>query len=183
MPDSQNPKQHTCCPYFKAEKNGDCQMTRGGLYIPLPAHIEIFCLTVKYPFCPQYVRGKALIQKNIIQKAKNIDSRRRFPRISNRFPTIISTCDKKGRPIQPIDRDAMTLDLSLGGLKISSNSEMSTNQILHFSFQEDFHHNPVIGVGEVRWCRRSDDPHLFQAGLSFLENTLPPVVGARLGLQ
>ena len=182
MPEAHISK-HLICPYYRAGKSGDCQMTRGGLYIPLPAHIEIFCLTIKYTFCPQYIRGKALIQKNILQNAETIDSRRRFPRISNRFPMIISTCDEKGRPVQVIDRDAMTLDLSLGGVKISSNSEIPANKILHFSFREDFHHNPVTGVGEVRWCRHAETPHLFQAGLSFLDNTLPPAVGARLGLQ
>ena len=180
-------EEHTsknlACPYFQRDNGGDCQMTRGGLYIPLPAHIEIFCKTIKYTSCPQYIRGKVLIQENIRQNAETTDSRRRFPRIRNRFPLTISTCDEKGRAVQVIDRDAMTLDLSLGGVKISSNSEIPSNKILHFSFREDLHHNPVTGVGEVRWCHHAEGPHLFQAGLSFLDNTFPPAVGERLGLQ
>lgn len=170
------------CPYFQRESGEDCQMTRGGLYIPLPAHIEIFCLTAQYISCPQFVRGRALMQKNMHRESAATDSRRRFPRIRKRFPLTISTCDEKGRPVQAIDKNALTLDLSLGGVKISSNSEIPANKILHFSFQDD-HHPPVTGIGEVRWSQRKEGPLPFQAGLSFLDTPLPPDVGERLGLH
>lgn len=182
MPEEPTPKK-PACPYYRADGNGECQMTRGGLYIPLTAHIEIFCKTANYISCPQYVRSLALIQESFCPNTHTTDSRRRFPRKHNRFPLVISACNEKGQPVQVIDRDAITLDFSLGGVKISSNAEIPTNKILHFSFREDFHHPPVTGVGEVRWSRRADGPLPFQAGLSFLDNILPPSIGQRLGLK
>jgi len=182
MLEANKPRSIITCPYFQRGNNGECQMLRGGLYIPLSAHIEIFCTTIKYTSCPQFMRGKALIQESIRRSVEISDSRRRFPRIRNRFPTTISTCDEKGRPVQVIDREAITLDLSLGGIKISSYSEIPTNKILHFSFREDFNQVPITGIGEVRWCRHAEGPRPFQAGLSFLDNT-PPEVSERLGLQ
>lgn len=175
--------KHPICPYFQLGNIGDCQMTRGGLYIPLPAHIEIFCTTAKYFSCPQYTRGKALIQENLRQNIETPDSRRRFARLRNRLPIILATCDEKGRPVEIIDHDAMTLDLGLGGIRISSNSEIPPHKILHFSFREDFYHTPIKGVGEVRWSMQAEGPLPYQAGLAFLDNTLPSEVGERLGLQ
>jgi hypothetical protein len=181
------PEEHTTrklgCPYYQPDGNGDCQMTRGGLYIPLAAHIEIFCKTINYSSCPQYIRGLTLLKESYCLQAETTDSRRQFPRIRNRLPIVISSCDEKGQPVKVIDRDAITLDLSLGGVKISSNSEIPSNKILHFSFQEDLKRNPVTGVGEVRWSRRAEGPLPFQAGLSFLDKTLPPAIGLRLGLN
>jgi len=171
------------CPYYLQGRDCDCQMTRGGLFIPLPEHVEIFCKTIRYSSCPQYMRGKALIQENIRKNLETADSRRRFPRLRNRFPVILSTCNEKGSPVEIIDSDAMTLDLSLGGMRISSNSPISPDKILHFSFREDFYHTPIKGVGEIRWSRPAEGPLPFEAGIAFLDNGLPSDVGERPGLQ
>ena len=171
------------CPYYLLGDLGDCQMTRGGLYIPLPEHIEIFCKTIRYSSCPQYIRGKSLLQGNIRKKVETSDSRRRFPRIGNRFPVTISTCDEKGQPVEVLDQEAVTLDLSLGGIRISSNSEIPPNKILHFAFREDLCHTTVKGVGEVRWSRKTEGPLPYQAGLAFLDNSLPTPVIEHLGLM
>ncbi|MEJ2690835.1 MAG: PilZ domain-containing protein [Deltaproteobacteria bacterium] len=171
------------CPYFKPDGNGDCQMTRGGLYIPLAGHIEIFCKTTNYSSCPQYIRGLTLIRQSFCRPGEKAESRRQFQRVRNRIPLVISTCDEKGKPVKVIDRDAVTIDISLGGVRVSSNSEIPANKILHCSFQEGPEQMPVTGVGEVRWSSRTEGPLPFQAGLSFLDKTLPLAIGQRLGLQ
>lgn len=182
MPDYQY-KIH--CPYFQLSPHGDCHLTKGGLYIPLPQHIEIFCKTEQFTFCPQYLRGHLYLHrenKSLIGCEEG-ESRRKFQRLKRRIPLFIATSDEKGNPIEQIDDNACTLDVSLAGMKISSKKEIPPHRVLYFRFGQEISLHYNGGIGEVRWATDTPDRDCcYQAGISFLDKTLPAAIGEHLGM-
>jgi hypothetical protein len=158
-------------------------MTKGGLYIPMPEHIELFCSTVHYIKCHQYMRGCELLQEAAKKYGFIVDGgRRRFRRISERISLVVTLCDVNRRPIELLDDRAITLDLSLGGLRIESHREIPPETLVAFEFGPDFSSPDLAGVGEVKWCESRLDSGLFEAGIAFSDFSLTQAIGNHLGL-
>lgn len=163
-------KQH--CPYFQPMHEGACTMTKGGLYIPLPEHIEEFCKKPRFDECQQYLRGRQLLRQPAQEITATPDSRRHFPRRRNHLPVVLSHCDAQGKPEDIIDRSAITIDLSLGGLGLQSSQELPAAKVLHFQLLSPQHQKRFSGMGEVRWSFRDQQSGRYRAGLSFVGNTI-----------
>ncbi len=146
-------------------------MTKGGLYIPLPEHMEEFCKTPRFPECQQYLRGRQLLRQTAREEAIQ-DSRRHFPRHRNRLPLVLSSCDAHGKPVDIIDSDAITIDLSLGGLGLQSAKKLPLARVLHFQLLSPQHNKRFSGIGEVRWSIPDRESGRYRAGLSFVDNTI-----------
>jgi hypothetical protein len=158
-------------------------MTKGGLYIPMPEHIDMFCSTPQYVKCHQYMRGCELLQEEAKKYGFIVDGgRRRFRRIADRLALAVSLCDNDRRPIELLDDRAVTLDLSLGGLRIESHRKIAKDSLVAFEFGPDFSTPDLIGVGEVKWCEARVDSGLFEAGIAFSDFSLTQAIGNHLGL-
>lgn len=171
------------CPHW-TENNGDeCKMTKGGLYIPMPEHVSMFCMSSRYAHCHQYIRGEELLQ----EAARNFgyiveDGRRRYRRVSDRFQLVLSSCDDDMTPLSVLDDHAFTLDLSLGGMRLESRRKISTGRPVAFAFSRDFTIPDLSGTGEVRWCEPDRDSGGFVAGLEFSDGTMSRAIGSHMGL-
>ncbi|MEW6428244.1 MAG: PilZ domain-containing protein [Thermodesulfobacteriota bacterium] len=162
--------RHTSCPYFQPDRDDQCRMTRGGLYLPLLAHTEIFCKTERYCTCRQYLRGMQLME-SVQATPEAADLRRKFRRQPSRIPLILSLCDSKGIPVSLIDDDARTTDLSVGGLGLLSRKPIEAHKIIHFQLSPPGLGVPLAGIGEIRWAHKLEGDDGYQAGLSFVDST------------
>jgi len=156
-------------------------MTKGGLYIPLPEHTEIYCSTTHYIQCHQYIRGKEIFSEAAAAEG-NGDSRRRHRRIKEQVPVSIVACDSLGKLIGDKEEETSTIDLSLGGLRLTSRSERQTNELLLLKLIQDKSESPITGIGEVRWCNAMNKSADYRVGIAFKTKETSWAVGKYLDL-
>jgi hypothetical protein len=158
-------------------------MIKGGLYIPMPEHIDVFCSSSQYVKCHQYIRGCEFLQETAKKYGFIVDGgRRRFRRVADRVSLTVTACDMNRKPLDLLDDQAMTLDLSLGGLRIESSREIPKDTMVSFAFGPDFSTPELAGVGEVKWCESQLDSGRFEAGIAFTDFSLTQAIGNHLGL-
>ncbi len=158
-------------------------MTKGGLYIPLQEHVRIFCSTPQYIKCHQYLRGCELIQ----QTAKKYDfivdgGRRQFRRVPEHVPLSVSSCDANRQPLEMLAKEAITVDMSLGGLRLESICRIPADTEVLLDFGPGFSTPELRGVGKVAWCESKANSTLFEVGIAFSDFCLTRAVGYHLGL-
>ena len=104
------------------------------------------------------MRGCELLQETAKKYGFIVDGgRRRFRRITDRISLAVSLCDINRRPVELLDDRAITLDLSLGGLRIESHKEIPKDTLVAFEFGPDFSTPDLTGIGEVKWCESQLD--------------------------
>ena len=163
----------TCCPFWDKHDGRTCQLVESGLYIPTQEHILHFCKTESYVACDHFV-GKSFSRQIPfgISKDKPINNRRLFTRIPTSQKISVSSYSMAKKADEDLlDDQAMTVDLSLGGIQIETNAPIYVNQIVSFSFDEYFHPPGFKGKGEIRWIHQDksqDSPS--HAGLAFVDN-------------
>ncbi len=171
------------CPYWSKNKSKECGMIKGGLYIPMPEHVEMFCSSARFGVCHQYIRGCELLQESAKKYGLITDgARRRFRRVADRIPMRLALCDKNGDSLQMLDEQAVTLDLSLGGLRLESNSRIDKDVVVAFEFADTFSVPELTGIGEVKWCAANKATDKFEAGIAFRDFSLTHAIGTHLGL-
>ena len=170
------------CPHWDLATKQDCRMTKGGLYIPLPEHIEIYCSTPHYIQCHQYIRGKEILSEAAAAEGILEDSRRRHRRIKEQLPVSISACDSMGKLIGGKTEETSTIDLSIGGLCLTSNKERTTNDLLLLKLMQDKSDSPLTGIGEVRWCNAIEESSDYRVGIAFKTKETSWAVGKYLNL-
>jgi hypothetical protein len=170
------------CPYWDQVTKQDCKMTKGGLYIPLPEHIAIFCSTSHFTQCHQYIRGKELLGEAAATDAIYEDSRRRHRRIKESLPLSIAPCDSMGRQTGDLNEDTMTVDLSIGGMCLKSNREFTANELLLLNIMEKTSGPPLSGIGEVKWCHNIKDSSEYLVGLAFKTSETGQLVSRYVGI-
>jgi len=93
--------------------------------------------------------------------------RRKLRRYPEELYLDIVVCDKHDGPQVMNAYKAKALDVSLGGLRIESFKEFSTDTIVSFVLDPDFSTDTLIGVGEVKWCAPNSDSSKFESGIAF----------------
>ncbi len=156
------------CPFYSTQRSDECGMTKGGMYIPLPVHVKIFCLAMRFPKCPQYVRGYELIRQKVAKSEGIINGdRRKLLRFAERLSlTLISYYPNIGQRESFCDK-VSTLDMSLGGVRIEGPRELAKDSLVNFEFGSDSSSSGLSGVGEVKWCESQKGSDRFEAGIAF----------------
>ena len=166
-------KKDNCCPYWDLQGKRTCRLVESGLFIPTLEHILHFCENESFVKCYHYV-GKSAPQEKIVSNSKkrSLRNRRIYTRIPTREKLSLSRYSMANETNEDIiDSQAMALDLSLGGIQIETHEKVYVNQIISFSFDENFHPPNFKGKGEVRWIKQEkslDEP--IYAGLAFVDN-------------
>lgn len=145
-------------------------MSKGGLYIPLPQHMKMFCLTSQYIQCHQYIKGCEFIMMQEDNRKKGaviMDERRKLRRFREELHLLMAVCDTKSKPPEIISFKARTLDVSLGGMRLESPEKVAKGSIVGFEMDEEFSVKGISGVGEVRWCRAQPESDKFEFGIAF----------------
>lgn len=154
-------------------------MTKGGLYIPLPEHIEIYCSTTHYIQCHQYIRGKEILTEAAAAEGIE-DSRRRHRRVKEQLPVSIVACDSMGKLIGDKAEETSTIDLSIGGLCLTSRSERQTNELLLLKLIQETSDSPLTGIGKVKWCNAMNESSEYRVGIAFQTKDTGHAVGRYL---
>ena len=165
-------KKDNCCPFWDKHDKKTCRLVENGLFIPTREHILHFCENESFVQCYNYV-GKSVSQKKLGRKRKNrpLRNRRLYTRIPTREKLSVSRYSMAHETNEDIiDSQAMALDLSLGGMQIETNEEIHLNQIISFSFDENFHPPGFKGKGEIRWIQQDQSQdYPSNAGLAFVD--------------
>ena len=171
------------CPYWSTSNNHECKMTKGGLYIPMPEHVDMFCSKPHYENCHQYMRGRELINETARKYGFIVDGgRRKYRRVMDRTPLVLSAVDKNHNLLGLLDNNAFTLDLSLGGMRLQSKKEIQKDSLVSFQFSRDFSIPNLSGIGEVKWSEPAANGDHFQAGVAFADFELTQAIGSHLVL-
>ena len=165
-------KKDNCCPFWDKNDKKTCRLVESGLFIPTREHILHFCENESFVQCYHYV-GKSVPQKKLGRKSKNrpLRNRRLYTRIPIKEKLSVSRYSMANETNEDIiDSQAMAMDLSLGGMQIETNEEIHLNQIISFSFDENFHPPGFKGKGEIRWIQQDkSQDYPSNAGLAFVD--------------
>lgn len=171
------------CGYLCTDEDQACSMTKGGIYLPLKEHIEMFCKTPHFLECHQYVRGSKIGAKTGLEETYYRDNgRRQFRRLPDLLSLSLANCDEAGRPCHLIDGNACTIDLSPGGMRLESCQRLSPNDLIAFTFGPHFSTPNLVGVGQIMWSTASNQPDMYHAGLAFLDATTKQAIGHHMGV-
>lgn len=170
------------CPYL-SESGYGCLMIRGGLYIPMPEHVETLCITSSFGQCYHYIQGCSAVRELTGQLGCiPTDSRRRYGRIKTRIPMqIVDSCqDEPGVVI--IDQDAFAVDLSLGGIRLEGHVPLPLQGKIAFVAEAGNDASCWEGHGEVRWTKELAKGG-FQSGLIVTDKKTFQAIGQQLSLS
>lgn len=158
------------CPYWTLEHNRECGISKGGMYIPMPEHIQMFCHSGKYYQCQAYVRGRELINAQDefeLNEFLGSRDRRRLRRYPEQVYLDLVACDRSLNPQLMKAYKAKSLDVSLGGLRVESFKEFPSDAVVSFVLDPEFSSETLLGVGEVKWCLPKKDSNKFESGIAF----------------
>lgn len=156
------------CPFYSTNRSNECGMTKGGMYIPMPEHVKMFCLSVRFSLCHQYVRGCELIQHKVAKSGGIVTGdRRRLPRFAERLSLTLMSYSNNVSQQESICDKVATIDMSLGGVRIEGSRELAKDSFVNFEFGPDSSSPGLSGVGEVKWCESQKDSDRFESGIAF----------------
>lgn len=175
-------KPNTSCPFWSV-KSLKCRLCNDGLFIPLDNHIEIYCTTVDYPQCLQYSLYMNSQEGQHQQKEDQYENRRRHRRIVTRHKVTLVKLLHSGEIISHHSTFAETLDISMGGMRVTMKSPLLNNTVVQFSFDDSFPESLQTGIGKIQWCNKQIDDNVYQAGLAFQGPHIIEAMGLFLGIH
>ncbi len=158
-----------------------CRICKGGLFIPLDEHIEIYCKSPDYPQCMQYAlhtENRLEISGNLKQSNRN---RRKFVRVDVSYKITLVRLINSGSVVSHFSSLAQTLDLSSGGMRLTTNNPLLNNSVIQFSFNDSFPEDLQEGTGLIAWCNKEVDEPGYQAGISFQDEQTVQAMELYLG--
>ncbi len=173
-------KKTSTCPYLS--HNADCLMTTGGLYLPMPEHIETFCKKSSYDKCHYYIIGCEEIRNVASRVEGGIVNRRHYRRVQERLSLVLAgIAQGDGGGAEIFDDSAYTFDVSMGGVGFVSRCEILPKTKVAFTLGNRASGSSLAGAGVVQWTERNSvDPELFFSGLSFVDRKCQQAIGRRL---
>lgn len=147
------------CPCWSLDDYGECSITDGGVYIPLPQHIMFFCQSSYFSHCSRYKKGCELIIN------KEIGERRKSRRYAKNLNIVIDVCELKNNSSVVSKYNTKTSDVSLYGMKIESPRKILAYTIVSFELDTGFSSEFLVGTGSVKWCEKQTDSDKFEFGM------------------
>ena len=173
---------NTSCPFWSV-KSLKCRLCNDGLFIPLDNHIDIYCITGDYPQCLQYSLYMNSPEGKRQQDESQFENRRRHRRIATRHNVTLVKLLHSGEIIPHHSTVAETLDISVGGMRVSMERPLLNNTVVQFSFDDSFPESLQTGIGKILWCNKHIDDNAYQAGLSFQGPHMIEAMGLFLGIH
>lgn len=169
--------ENTCCPFWSnlAQK---CRISSDGLFIPLDDHIDIYCTTADYPMCLQYSMNNDIPE--IIDDLPERENRRNSPRIEAQYRVTLVKITETGRLAKHFSLHATTVDISRGGMQLTTSEQLIDDTRIAFSFIDNLPRGLQAGIAKIKWSKKNEGTGAYHAGLAFED---PPgrAVGAYLG--
>jgi len=174
-------KPKKICPFWSTSGQ-TCKIQNEGLFIPLGDHVEVYCKGSEYPLCKQF----SLIEQAQAETKKSdtsisVSDRRHSPRIKSTHRLTFIRLSDSGHAICLQPSAASTMDLSSGGMRMTTRELLMHDSIIQFQFVTPFSSTVQSGLAKVKWCIPSDNQPFYQAGLSFQSDHLAQAVDEYLG--
>lgn len=170
------------CPFWSV-LSMKCRICKGGLFIPLDNHIDEYCKTPEHIQCLQYTFHLEK-QSAIIQHAKMLNkSRRQFTRIEAFHKITLVKLIQTGTVVSHCSCFARTLDLSSGGMRLTTDRPLANNTVVQFLFGKPFPQELQGGSGQVAWCNKEIDNPGYQAGITFQDDRIREAMSLYLDLH
>ncbi len=164
-------KKKNICPFLDDINGCSCRLSGSGLFIPTREHILTYCENEHYSRCQHYVHSRISIE----QKAEfdfddnPVSNRRRFMRIPLSQQIKVSRYHSDQNREEILDNDALSLDLSLGGMRITTKASLDVDETVSFFFGEENEPQGFKGTADVKWIQSAGYEDSIQAGLSFTD--------------
>lgn len=170
------------CPFWSVHSL-KCKLCSEGLFIPLDDHIDVYCTTPAYPQCLQYsLYAESQAQALAAQEREN-ENRRKYRRIQTQHKVTLVQLKSTGEIASHFATIATTLDVSMGGMRLSIEEPLLNDISVQFSFADFFPESLQSGVGQIAWCNKQIDAPGYQAGLAFQGERIAQAMGLYLGLH
>ena len=173
------------CPFWSGDNIEECGISKGGMFIPMPEHITMFCTSVNFPKCKQYIRGCGPAtehEKKHNNNSLNESDRRRMRRFPEQIYLDFIINDTNSTGTSGRNYKAKTIDVSLGGLRIESYNELRADSIISFILNPEFSEKELLGIGEVKWCKPKKSTNKYESGISFANFSTSEGIRQYLGL-
>ena len=164
------------CPYW-LDATKSCLISKQGLYLPVTEHILTYCRTGNHLFCAQFEQQVAGLPEHQNGSAKVVDRRQRkesdrreSARIFGSHSLQLTEIQDGDSPPSSLDKNATTIDLSAGGIRLQTHCELPVDSMVSFSMN-GASGPPVQGIGRIKWCRPMEDGSVYQAGLVFTDGS------------
>jgi len=142
-------------------------------------HVDRYCTTDNYPNCLQYSHQVSNQLQFADENIYSFINRRRFVRIKlERQVTLIPTGVIVDR--HNLHNKARTLDLSVGGMRLTTEMPLQNDSEIQFSFDEIQSEQMLAGKGYIAWCNKQIDEPGYQAGIVFGEKNFSKEIGSYL---
>jgi PilZ domain len=169
------------CPFWSSSGQ-TCKIRNEGLFIPLGDHIEVYCKGTEYPLCKQFalIEQAQIETRKAEQLVKGAD-RRHDPRIKSTHRLTFIRLSDSGHAICIQPSAASTLDLSSGGMRMTTRELLMHDSIIQFQFVAPFASTVQAGLAKVKWCMPAGNNPFYHAGLSFQSDHVIQAVDQYLG--
>lgn len=168
------------CSYWSA-KDRSCTLRTSGLFIPSNEHIIAYCTTAKHPNCLQY-KLKMTAPKKPKKTEKELN-RRKYSRFSKKLPVTLLLLNNSGNVVRQLAGSADTIDLSLGGMQLTTDEPLTDDSIINFSFGDSYPDTLQSGLAKVRWYKYKEESPFFTAGLAFHTEQTIEAISSCFGLS
>lgn len=173
-------KNQKYCPFWSTESR-KCKVCQTGIFIPMDDHIDIYCTTPKFVKCMQYSLNSGIQVDSLLSRQRFGPNRRQFMRIeSNIHITLVRLIDSD-KVVNHIPLSAETLDISRGGMRISTSTPINLDTWVHFTFDESWPSVLREAKAQVQWCNKQIDDPGYQIGVSFKDSEIKNAVELFLG--
>lgn len=174
----------TNCPFWTPETK-KCQVCNTGIFIPLEDHISVYCTTSNYIKCMQYGLNKDLEIENRMGGLRVGHNRRQHMRVESNLQLTLVKLIESEEVVNHTPLTVETLDISRGGMRITTNSPLNRNTRVQFIFEKNFPSPTHKAMAEVQWCNKQIDDPGYQVGVAFhdtdIGNAMEHYLGNRYG--
>lgn len=158
------------CPFWSTQST-ECRICKNGLFIPLDNHIEVYCKTTDYVQCLQYgLHPENRLQR--VDKTEQSKNRRKYERVEANLKVTLVKYIHSGEIGSHCSAFAKTMDLSCGGMRLTTNKPLPNDSIVMFSFDNSFGSTLKECSGKVAWCNKAIDHPGYQAGITFRDDNM-----------
>ncbi len=175
-------KTKRICPYWSQQEHV-CEIQEEGLFIPMDDHLRIYCTGTEFNLCRQYLLSK---KSNVLEtenQKKDGQERRQSPRIETTRRLNFIRLSDSGNPVSVHPSIASTLDLSSGGMRLSTRELLMYESMIQFQFNTPLSTSLLTGLAMVKWCTPTENDLQYQAGVSFQSDNIIEAVDQYLCSQ
>ncbi|MDR9500983.1 MAG: PilZ domain-containing protein [Desulfurivibrionaceae bacterium] len=174
----------TCC--YLCKSSFECSLKPGGIFVPLPLHVEQYCLTDNFSTCRHFIQfasASVLPPPSLLASplSHSLERERRlFARQKAAYTVTLSPYEGERSNGGGCDALAQTIDLSPGGMRVLATKQVARQGLLFFSFEEGFLVPLLHGLAEVSWQETYLDNDRWEAGLSFTDHVVKAVIAIQM---